>query len=188
MYVICYCFTGDCDVGALLLENGADADAQDVNGRTPMHVAAQCGCTSYLELLITHGTDINIKDKLGVTALHQAERNGYTQCVELLLRHAADSVPTPDYIGESTVPPHVLENISKFESAHPESEDDSDIDLGFGLFWYLFKTTLRESRHVWIEIRIDRIGIKLRKFSALLRYAVEKLKFLMPSNSDFHKL
>ena len=134
MYVICYCFTGDCDVGALLLENGADADAQDVNGRTPMHVAAQCGCTSYLELLITHGADINIRDKLGVTALHQAERNGYTQCVELLLRHAADSVPTPDYIGESTVPPHVLENISKFESAHPESEDDSDIDLGFGLF------------------------------------------------------
>ena len=136
MYVICYCFTGDCDVGALLLENGADADAQDVNGRTPMHVAAQCGCTSYLELLITHGADINIRDNLGSTALHQAEQNGNTQCVELLLRHTADStIPTPDYIEESTVPPHVLENISKFGSVQPHCEsDDSDDDMGFGLF------------------------------------------------------
>ena len=114
-------------MGALLLENGADANAQDVNGRTAVHVAAQCGCTSYLELLVTHGADINIREKLGSTALHQAERNGHTQCVELLLRHAADNtIPTPDYIEGSIVPPHVLKNILKFEP-----EDD---EFGFGLF------------------------------------------------------
>ena len=72
---------------------------------------------------------------IGSITLHQAEQNGHSQCGELLLRHAADStIPTPDYIEESTVPPHVLENISKFGSVKPHSESDSDDDMGFGLF------------------------------------------------------
>ena len=53
----------------LLLAHGADVNAKDDIGYTPLH------CASYKdesELLLTHGADANAKDKEGKTPLHKA--------------------------------------------------------------------------------------------------------------------
>jgi ankyrin repeat protein len=36
-------FAGSVEIVAMLLEGGAIEDARDVNGHTPLHIAAHCG-------------------------------------------------------------------------------------------------------------------------------------------------
>lgn len=61
----------------LLIENGADIDATDINGRTPLMMASSSKTDSDLEtvkLLIECGADINAKDNYLYTPLLMALR------------------------------------------------------------------------------------------------------------------
>ena len=58
-----------------LLENGADPNIADDNGRTPMHIIAQKGVgKNQVQLLIEHGGDVNIRDVDGKTPLDYAQK------------------------------------------------------------------------------------------------------------------
>lgn len=59
-------------------------------GRPLLHVAAQKGHGSVLQILIEHHVDINERDTNGVTALHLAVENGHEATARLLLQHGAD--------------------------------------------------------------------------------------------------
>ena len=63
-------FHGQTEVLALLLQNGASPNLQDIEGLTALHVAAQRGRTEELNLLLgAKGVDVNKQTRSGVTLL-----------------------------------------------------------------------------------------------------------------------
>ena len=52
----------------LLLQHGAEIDARDDDGRTPLHRAAELGQET-VKVLLQHGADPNLVDKLGYSPL-----------------------------------------------------------------------------------------------------------------------
>ena len=56
-----------------------------IDGRTPMHLAADYGQLEVLEYLSSKGADINAKDKHGISVILAAIWEGHTKCVKFLL-------------------------------------------------------------------------------------------------------
>ncbi len=69
------------EVAELLLGAGADPNARDKNGQTPLMYAAENGDLAMIRWLLEHGADPAVKDDLGETALDSAD--GYTYLDEI---------------------------------------------------------------------------------------------------------
>ncbi|KAL7924341.1 hypothetical protein ACQKWADRAFT_267042 [Trichoderma austrokoningii] len=74
----------------LLLEKGADKEAKDNEGQTPLFLAATYGQEAVVKLLLEKGADIEAKDNKGQTPLLWAVIGGYEVIIELLLEKGAD--------------------------------------------------------------------------------------------------
>ncbi|MCL2104127.1 MAG: ankyrin repeat domain-containing protein [Kiritimatiellaeota bacterium] len=68
---------------------GANVNAKDVFGRTPLHWAAICGNIEAIKFLVSQGADVNARDSKGYTPLHQAAR-GNIEAVKFLVSKGAD--------------------------------------------------------------------------------------------------
>jgi ankyrin repeat protein len=95
---------GDIRAVRLMIEHGADVNAFDPLGRTPLMYAAISDLLplDVVKLLIEHGADVNAKDRhtkagdAGLTVLDIAKLNGETPVVQLLAKSGAKaSVGTP---------------------------------------------------------------------------------------------
>ena len=58
------------------LDDGADVDARDVDGRTPLHIATFNNYKEMAELLIAKGADVNAETVDGLTSLHNTSWKG----------------------------------------------------------------------------------------------------------------
>lgn len=58
-----------------LLDAGAEIDAQDMNGATPLHRAVRTRCVAAVQYLLNAGCDPLIKNRPGSTAFHLAVQN-----------------------------------------------------------------------------------------------------------------
>ena len=83
-------------VARLLLESGADPNAQNRRGATPLHYACDprpksggiwnpTAQASLIDVLVTHGAEIDRCDRGGATALHRAVRARSVAAVRQLL-------------------------------------------------------------------------------------------------------
>ena len=74
------------DVDALIrmVEGGADVNAKDYEGRTPLHVAAMSDASLSAAYLLTHGAQYDLMDKAGKTPLDEALRMESHQVLALL--------------------------------------------------------------------------------------------------------
>jgi cytohesin len=72
------------------LDKGADVNAKDTIGRTPLTHAAQFGHKEIAELLIANGADVNKEDDDESTPLHYAALKGQKEIAELLIAKGAD--------------------------------------------------------------------------------------------------
>lgn len=84
---------------SILLNHGADVDAQDNGGSTPLHIVisdarpldGKGDTEQAVGVLLEHGADINLRNHEGQTALHQASRHDDTGYImHLLLKHGPD--------------------------------------------------------------------------------------------------
>jgi len=80
---------GDIEQIKSLISGGADVNAKDNNGSTPLHYAVILANMDVIKLLISNGADVNAKDKEGRTPLSWAKDLENNELVDLLRKHGA---------------------------------------------------------------------------------------------------
>ena len=117
---------GDLKLVQKLLNKGADVEARDESGQSPLHHASYLGYFEIVKLLIDSGADVNLKvPGVELTPLHGATMNGDINIVKYLIEHHAqlDSEDiegaTPIFaacwIGELPVVKYLVENGANIE-------------------------------------------------------------------------
>lgn len=88
----------------LLIKTGANVNAKNEMGCTPLHGAAECNSSDRargwyskssrsrecLRILLEAGADVNAKSKCGWTPLHHASYYGTRECFQILFEAGAD--------------------------------------------------------------------------------------------------
>jgi uncharacterized protein len=78
------------EIAEFLINNGAEVDHPNSQGRTPLIESAYNRKPELLKVYIDQGANINAQDKDGRTALNRAAANGQLENVRLLLESGAD--------------------------------------------------------------------------------------------------
>jgi hypothetical protein len=77
----------------LLIAQGADVNARDSSGNTPLMLAARSGHSEIVQFLIARGADVHMKDNLGNTPLIDSARYASEfalKVIEILIAEGAD--------------------------------------------------------------------------------------------------
>ena len=83
--------TGHCQMGAELIKAGAEVEARDHHGRTPLAQAARSGQQNIVDLLLQEKADIHAQDKKGNTPLHLAAEGISADTILMLIARGADA-------------------------------------------------------------------------------------------------
>lgn len=122
--LLCACHQSDDDRIRLLVERGADVNAQDLTlrGCTPLQELVRWGNVETVDLLIRTGANVHARNRYnGSTALHVAAFNGRLDVVQLLVAHGA-RIDEVDNRGENPsdwVVAH-LDASARYYETHPD--------------------------------------------------------------------
>ena len=85
------CYRGvSVDIVEQLILNGADIDACDIHGQTPLQMASRGNHVQHVRCLISHGADLNKKNINGNSPLSHAIQQSNIQVIQILLQYNAD--------------------------------------------------------------------------------------------------
>jgi hypothetical protein len=134
------------EIARFLVQRGANVNAADEEGHSPLMIAARTGVAPNVELVLKSGANANAANRWGTTALMQACRSWNISAAKALLDAGAD----PDandvlgkralsYAKEKGVPPPFLVRLLKGESSNqiagPTAGRTSGGDKPWWKFW-----------------------------------------------------
>lgn len=79
-----------------LIVNALEADP--LQGRAALHMAAQAGSVPAIKFLLAHGAKVDLRNSEGETPLHEAAYSAHPEAIKALIDAGADMhLPTGDY-------------------------------------------------------------------------------------------
>lgn len=96
---------------ARLIAEGADVDAPDASGDSPLIMAAYKGYTAIVKRLLDAGADVSVVDPgMKATALHAASYAGHADAARLLIQHRIDIDRQGPYNGYTALHDAIWQN------------------------------------------------------------------------------
>lgn len=83
--LFCAAVKGDAETAALLLAAGAEPDARNGDGDTPLHGATESGSVEIIRSLLERGADVNAPSGRGTSVLSMAAMQGHAEACRMLL-------------------------------------------------------------------------------------------------------
>ncbi len=119
------------DIFELLIQHGADANAKDKWGYTPLSYAVyEDDYLYFMNILIANDAEVDTKDSSGETYLHYAATAGRTEAVKLLLEAGAN-INTKSDRGQTAL--HAILDISNSDyNLYRQSKDTVELLLSKG--------------------------------------------------------
>ncbi|MGH0177252.1 UNVERIFIED_CONTAM: hypothetical protein FKN15_074851 [Acipenser sinensis] len=77
------------EVATSLLQFGASANSESLQGVTPLHLAAQEGRPDMVDLLISNQANVNLGNKSGLIPLHLVAQEGHVPIADMLVKQGA---------------------------------------------------------------------------------------------------
>jgi uncharacterized protein len=124
---------GDVEVIARLVAEGADIDARDADGRTPVMAATAARQTAAVRLLIDAGADVDIRDDRLDNPFLYAGAEGLLEILRLVNEAGADPALTNRYGGIALIPACERGHVDVVRYLLEES--DVDVDHVNNLGW-----------------------------------------------------
>ena len=105
-----------------LVSNGANINAENLEGRSPIYSAISEGRKHIVDILLSGGANINTKDHYRLTPLHAAVMFGQPEILEILLSKGADT-STKDSNGKTPLEQAIILSKTNFRKGTVQEEE-----------------------------------------------------------------
>ncbi|XP_011505281.1 PREDICTED: ankyrin-1-like [Ceratosolen solmsi marchali] len=170
------------EIISALLTKGADVDMKQIDGKTPLHIAASTRyTTNRLVTLLKVECDIDCQDKRGKTALHMACLNRNADNVQNLLNHGAD-INITDTFGKTA--------FFYFYEFQYDVLDSRVHVYNFHQIYYIFKNHIRRLRVIGFYVSWENMSyyMKLKDLHKQQVVNSDEDDFLMQLENEVQKM